>query len=170
MHVSGSPCRCNAAYLVGAPCFIDAESPSFTCFRRHQPDEISAMLHFTTTRQSLWHARSYRHCWAFSFPLPLALLFATEPTATFGRILFVQVNTSGEMRTRCERMPPTFLSGSDFESWHFPLVEKFSADCRKNFRLTQLTHFQFSGAALWFLKPCLFKDIICTAQTRVGPS
>lgn len=79
MHVSGGPCRCNTAYLADAPCFIDAARPSFACFRRHQPDEISAMLHFTTTRQPHWHARNYRHCWAFSSPYA-PLLFATEPT------------------------------------------------------------------------------------------
>lgn len=55
MHVNGSPCRCNTAYLADARCFIDAESP---CFRRHQPDEIPAMLHFTTTRPSLWKPRA----------------------------------------------------------------------------------------------------------------
>lgn len=105
----------------------------------------------------------------FLFPLPLFVCHQTC-RVTFGRILFTQVNTSGQMKTRCERRLPTFLSRSGFESWHFLPVEKFSADCRKNFLLTQLAHFQFSGAALWFSKPCLFKDVICTAQTRVGPS
>lgn len=165
MHVSGGPCRCNTAYLANAPWFIDAERPSVACFRRHQPDEISGMLHFTTTRQSHWHARNYRHCWAFASP---SVVCHRTWVVTFGRILFTQVNTSGQMRTRCEWILPTFLSGS--ESWHYLPVEKFSADCRENFCMTRPTHFQVSGAALWFLKPCLSKDIICTAQTRVGPS
>lgn len=170
LHLSGGPCRCNTAYLADAPCFIDAQRPSCTCFRRHQPDEICGMLHFTTTRQSHWHARNYRHHWAFSFSLRTFVVCHQFYRVTFGRILFMQVNTSGQMKQDVSECSPTFLSGSGFESWHYLPVEKFFADWRKNFSLTRLTHFQFSGAALWFLEPCLFKDIICTAQTRVGPS
>lgn len=43
MHLSGSPCRCNAAYLVDVPCFIDAESSSVTNLTKSLPCFISPL-------------------------------------------------------------------------------------------------------------------------------
>lgn len=168
MHVSGSPCRCNTAYLADAPCFIDAESPGFTRLRSHQPDEISAMLHFTTTRQAVTLAcNKLRALLSFLFSLPLVVCHQTD-RVPFGRILF----KAGKHKWKDEDKPRASAAPSSSQAQ--PLdVDTFCS--LRSFlptggRTSDWPNKHISNSVELLFDSCLLKDIICTAQTRVGPS
>lgn len=144
--------------------FYWCKCPGFTCFRRHQPDEIFPMLHFTTMTQSHWHARNYRHfpvrpCCLPQFPLN-EFLFSLEwclegnmsSSCGWTEVDWWGQNASSNFPSSPRLIGPS-ASCSGFTGWHYLPVEKFCADCKKNFYLTRLTHFQFSEAALWFWSP-----------------
>lgn len=88
MHVKGGPCRCNTAYLVSVPCFIDASvldslasggtnlTKSFPCF-------ISPLRGNHTGMQESTSALKF-----FSFPWP-PLLIATKPAEWIFILLYV---------------------------------------------------------------------------------
>lgn len=151
------------------------------------------LLQEAPTWRNLPHA-SFHHYEAITLacknlsPLPCAsLLFTTNPTewipgwlwAVFGgkHAPFTQVNRGGLMRTRRQLTRPIFPS-SDWPVcitlWVYRLT-LFA--CREVLRRLQeellldpTNTFPFQWSCSLILKPCLFKDIICTAQTWVEPS
>lgn len=164
------------------------ERPGLTCFRRHQPDEIFPMLHFTTMRQSHWHAINDQRSHTVSFPWPPFLLSSVPHTSSRVKAgsslcsvfkehwsLLMQVNRiSVLLGTKPQWILSTFLTSVDcirLRLYSLTLFACWEVFCwrQEELFLDPSNTFPSQWSCSLIMKPCLFKDMICAAQTWVGP-
>lgn len=143
MHVKGGPCRCNTAYLVSVPCFIDASvldslasggtnlTKSFPCFISPLRGNHTGMQESTSAQVFFISLTAFVDCHkTCRMNFYFALRWVWTNTAHAGK---KEVEWWGQDASEYIPLEDVFAgiwwpysaTGSDFTGWHHWPVEKF---------------------------------------------